>query len=300
MKKIIFLLSMIAGFPAFIAAQNVVEVTEAGTLQQAVEAKNFADLHQLKVIGPLNGTDIRYLSNLSGNDWDWEKEKLSNDLILAATLEDLDLSEAQIVQGDDAYSFLWLSSSYETIFYTKDNEVTPYFFWNCRVLRKLKLPKVNKVTKFFCWPNGLSNLTELWITAKVTEDVCFSSSGMLEKLVLCVDSLGFRSFTIKGLKQVVSLTATPPRMGERVLTFASEQELLVPAEAVEAYRQAEGWNRFKEIRAYADGEYPTNINTPRLVRDEQPDGIYNLNGQRLTAPQPGVNIVNGKKVFVGR
>ena len=38
-----------------------------------------------------------------------------------------------------------------------------------------------------------------------------------------------------------------------------------------------------------------------MVEDHQErnvEGIFNLNGQRLDAPQKGINIINGKKVFM--
>lgn len=34
------------------------------------------------------------------------------------------------------------------------------------------------------------------------------------------------------------------------------------------------------------------------VQRAVPQGIYNLSGQRLSAPQKGLNIINGKKVLV--
>jgi hypothetical protein len=33
-------------------------------------------------------------------------------------------------------------------------------------------------------------------------------------------------------------------------------------------------------------------------RESQVEGIFNLNGQRLDAPQKGINIINGKKVVI--
>ena len=44
----------------------------------------------------------------------------------------------------------------------------------------------------------------------------------------------------------------------------------------------------------------TGIIETRTVSGEQAEGIFNLAGQRLTKPQRGINIVNGKKVFIQR
>jgi hypothetical protein len=35
-----------------------------------------------------------------------------------------------------------------------------------------------------------------------------------------------------------------------------------------------------------------------VVREVKKTGIYNLNGQRLSAPVKGVNIIDGRKVII--
>ncbi|MBR6948249.1 MAG: hypothetical protein IKH53_09885, partial [Muribaculaceae bacterium] len=44
------------------------------------------------------------------------------------------------------------------------------------------------------------------------------------------------------------------------------------------------------------GSMPTTIASPTV--EQQGPAIYNLNGQRIAAPQKGVNIVNGKKLVI--
>ena len=49
---------------------------------------------------------------------------------------------------------------------------------------------------------------------------------------------------------------------------------------------------------FDDGE-TTGIETLRIATENYNDGqVYNLGGQRLTAPQKGINIINGKKVII--
>ena len=45
---------------------------------------------------------------------------------------------------------------------------------------------------------------------------------------------------------------------------------------------------------------PTSIQTLNVTPEKQNEStiIYNLNGQRLSAPQKGINIINGKKVVI--
>ena len=56
----------------------------------------------------------------------------------------------------------------------------------------------------------------------------------------------------------------------------------------------------KEIMLYWDDEETTGIERMRNVENERMrnGNIYNLNGQKLLAPQKGINIINGRKVIV--
>ncbi len=56
----------------------------------------------------------------------------------------------------------------------------------------------------------------------------------------------------------------------------------------------------KEITLYWDDEEATGIERMRNVENEimRNGNIYNLNGQKLSAPQKGINIINGRKVIV--
>ena len=56
----------------------------------------------------------------------------------------------------------------------------------------------------------------------------------------------------------------------------------------------------KEIMLYWDDEEATGIEIMRNVENEimRNGKIYNLNGQKLSAPQKGINIINGRKVIV--
>ena len=49
-----------------------------------------------------------------------------------------------------------------------------------------------------------------------------------------------------------------------------------------------------------DDDVVTGLERMRDVENEKMrnDGIYNLNGQKLSAPRKGINIINGRKVIV--
>ena len=74
--------------------------------------------------------------------------------------------------------------------------------------------------------------------------------------------------------------------------------LHVPANLVESYKQTFPWNMFGNIVALTEEDYAEGIEdlTPTLSQGE--GAIFNLNGQRIKQLQKGLNIVNGKKIYV--
>ena len=105
-----------------------VSTSSGGQLESRVLAKGDpADLLELTVSGPINGTDINFLH-----------QQLYN-------LEKLDLSNASIVAGGDNYTrWQWndnvVSQSGSKFYPTEDNVVGPYMFYDMRCLRWLQLP----------------------------------------------------------------------------------------------------------------------------------------------------------------
>ena len=72
----------------------------------------------------------------------------------------------------------------------------------------------------------------------------------------------------------------------------------VPAQSLEEYKTTAPWSNFSNIVALTEEDYPAGINnlTPTLSQGE--GVIFNLQGQRINGLQKGLNIVDGKKVFV--
>ena len=77
----------------------------------------------------------------------------------------------------------------------------------------------------------------------------------------------------------------------------NEQSTLhVPASALEAYKSTVPWNHFKNIVALTEEE--TGIEETLSPLPLKEGGFFNLNGQRINTLQKGLNIVDGKKVWV--
>ena len=97
--------------------------------------------------------------------------------------------------------------------------------------------------------------------------------------------------------------------GSKALVFGSENKLYKPNKDVYVYATRAYFSHTFDIASarefvldFGDGDQQTTYIDGITVdgnRGSGVEGIFNLNGQRLSAPQKGINIVNGKKVLVG-
>lgn len=109
---------------------KIVEVAEAGTLSTFISVDEKNVIKDLTVIGDLNGTDIRFIREMAGRTYD-NKE-------CAGSLEILDLSQANIVEGGEPYFYMYSE------FRTKNDEFSVYFFKGCK-LKTIEFPQSLKV-----------------------------------------------------------------------------------------------------------------------------------------------------------
>lgn len=72
-------------------------------------------------------------------------------------------------------------------------------------------------------------------------------------------------------------------------------KLYVPKESLEEYKKADVWKDFWNIEGY---DFTTGISVPTVDKANKPNVIYDLQGRKLSKPQKGINIINGKKVVV--
>lgn len=119
-----------------------VNVTSAGTLQASI-GKAPADIRELAVTGPINGTDLKFIRTLCST---------SND---KRVLSVLDLSKARIVAGGDVY----YKDEYSYMNYSiRENDILPdYAFTSCN-LNVIKIPETTKKIGRFVLPAYLSNI----------------------------------------------------------------------------------------------------------------------------------------------
>ncbi len=104
---------------------GVAKLAEAGTLA-TVLGDQMLTLTSLKVIGEINGTDVKCLRQMLGGKEFNESGKLAV----------LDLTDASIVEGGDYY----YQDKYSVSYNTGNNEVGHYMFYDCGGLQLVQLP----------------------------------------------------------------------------------------------------------------------------------------------------------------
>ena len=78
-----------------ITKQITIKLDEAGTLPDKIGSTKKNQITNLKIIGEINGTDLRMIREMAGrNKWD----TMTNGMLSV-----LDLSDAKIVEGGDYY-----------------------------------------------------------------------------------------------------------------------------------------------------------------------------------------------------
>lgn len=126
--------------------EEAVVLTQAGTLSEAISQEEKYLFANLNMVGPLNGTDIRYLRDMMGIDINGDQTP--------GILENINLNDASIVSG---------GISYDGNRYTTDNTISQGMFSNCKKLKKLTVPANTEIIEENAFEN-CSGLTQLHIS----------------------------------------------------------------------------------------------------------------------------------------
>ena len=141
-------LSIQAADDDLITKQITIKLDKAGTLPDKIGSSKMYKITNLKLVGEINGTDFRMIHEMAGSDYYGHKTN--------GKLSLLDLSEAKIVEGGDAY------------YNTSNDEIGDLVFSYCSGLTSLTLPA--GITKIG-WSafEGCSGLTSLNLPASITD-----------------------------------------------------------------------------------------------------------------------------------
>ena len=166
-----------------ITRQITVKLDEAGTLPDKIVSAKKYKLTNIKIVGEINGTDLRFIREMAG------KDVYGNGT--AGKLAILDLSEAKIVKGGNSYYYYYYS------YYTSDDVIGEFAFYNCRSLTSVTIPSsVTSIGKYAF--SGCSGLTSVTIPSSVTSigESAFSGCRSLTSVTIpsSVTSIGEAAF----------------------------------------------------------------------------------------------------------
>ena len=176
-----------------LTTQVTIKLDEAGTLPYKISANEKNLITNLKIVGKINGTDLKFIREMAGRDFNGEKTD--------GKLSILDLSEAKIVAGGDAYV------RYGDNYYTSNDKLGDWAFYGCSGLTSLTLPSgVTSIgNKAF---RGCSRLTSLTIPSGVTSigDWAFSGCSGLTSLPIPSSVTSIGNYAFYGCSGLTSLT----------------------------------------------------------------------------------------------
>ena len=255
------LMFMLLGYLSLYAADNdlntkqiTIKLEKAGTLPDRIASSEKYKITNLKIIGEINGTDLSMIREMAGTNCignSTDDGKLSL----------LDLSEAKIVKGGDCY--------YSDL-HTSNDVVGDFAFYGCSRLTSLTLPA--GITKIgYSAFEDCSRLTSLNLPAGITE----------------IDDHAFGGCS--GLTSIYVYAEKVPKIGWYVFERfdAKKCTLYVPMRTRDNYRLSGFGNYFENIVEFD----ATGIDKTTTSTDVEEVTRYSVNGQRLSAPTKGLNIV---------
>ena len=291
-----------------ITKQIAVKLDEAGTLPDKIGSSKKYKITNLKIVGEINGTDLQLIRDMAGCDCWGTSTK--------GKLAILDLVEAKIVEG--GYSYYYLVDNYNgtyTSYNTSNDCLGAYVFYGCIGLTSLSIP-FGVTSIGFCAFGRCSGLTNLTIPSSVTSigDKAFHGCCGLTSLVIPsgVTSIGDKAFygcsglisltipssvtrigwsAFEGCSGLTSIYVYPekiPKLGTDIFSGcdAKKCKVYVPTGTYDYYWLSE-FGYFENIEEFD----ATDIDNVTTASDAKEVSRYSVNGQRLSTPTKGLNIV---------
>ena len=188
-------LSIQAVDDGLITKQITIKQDEAGTLPNRISVRKKYLITNLKIVGEINGTDLKFIREMAGCDYNTNKTD--------GKLSILDLSDAKIVKGGSAY----ISYNHYDEEYTSNDKLGAYAFYGCRGLTSLTIPSsVTSIERGAF--EGCSGLTSLTIPSSVTSIgwSAFSGCSGLTSLTIPSSVTSIDYYAFYGCSGLTSLT----------------------------------------------------------------------------------------------
>ena len=296
-------LSIQAANDDLITKQITIKLDKAGTLPDRIASSKKYKITNLKIVGEVNGTDLKFIREMAGCDFNGKETD--------GKLSILDLSDAKIVEGGSAY----YSDRDDGFICTSNDKLGDYVFNGCSGLTSLTLP--SSVTKIGCY--ALLNcigLTSLTLPSSVTEigegaflncrgltnftipsgvtsighGAFFCCYGLISLTIpSSVTAIGSRAFNdCSGLTSIYAYMEKLPETGSNLFLGCDEKKctVYVLKGTYDDYFVSE-FGFFSHIVEFD----ATGIDKTTTSTDVEEISRYSLNGQRLVGPTKGLNIV---------
>ena len=236
MVLMFLLLNCFASYAAnedLITRQITLKLTEAGTLPNKIASSKKNLVTNLKIIGEINGTDLRFIREMAGSDVEGHST--------SGNLSVLDLSEARFVAGGDYYYYSYSYVVYENVYrHTRNDIIGECAFYGCSSLTSINIP--SSVTSIgeraFC---NCSSLTSVDIPSSVKSigDVAFGCCSSLTSINIpsSVKSIGEGAF----------------------LDCSSLTSINIPSSVTEI-----GWGAFEDCSSLTSVNIPSSVTSIRM------------------------------------
>ena len=227
----------------FCGVANAMAITEvyvekAGTLSTLLTTSEST----LKITGPLNGTDIKYLRSL----------------INAGTVTDLDISGASIVSGGEAYD--------DESNTTEDGLISKSMFYNCSRLKSIVLP--TNITKISTGAFAKTKLRKIEIPDGVTSigTDAFAYISTLDTVVIGKQVAGYGqgAFYNSSVRIVYVKSSVPSSTSSYM--FSSNPKICVYSDALEDYQES-SWSDFGTVIGGLEKIFPRGADYTTIVNN---------------------------------
>ena len=312
-----------AVLPMAAYGQKVINVATAGTLPTLISEAEKYSITDLTLTGELNGTDLRLLRDMAGNNWKGE--------LTEGKLSKLNLTDARIVAGGEKvvdtdqinYDIegIWKDA---ISFSTEDDVFPPYAFMGCNSLEEISLPA--GITKIGKCAFAVSMITKVSVPATVQaidQQAFYNCDRLTEfdmpdavttigqyalaycthitkvKIPAGVTEIGKNAFNgCTRLAEIRSYMNEPCAITNKTFAVYDTATLYVPKGTKAVYQNTDVWSQFVKIEEFTP---ETAITT---LKSENFFDVYNLQGRMilrqaasLDALPRGIYIINGKKVL---